>query len=125
MAFKLNHIHLKTPDPNATVKWYVDNLSAKVVSHNPAKGYKIDLHGLPVNISGFDDGFKHKQVYGFEHIAIDTDDLPGTVARLKANGVKILGEITGSGGHKICTLEGPQGVILEVCGSADMPKVVR
>ena len=115
MAFKLNHIHLKTPDPDATVKWYVDNLAAKVVSHNPAKGYKVDLHGLRLNISGPDDGHLHKQVYGFEHIAIDTDDMSGAIATLKANGVKILGETTGRGGHKICTLEGPQGVILEVC----------
>ena len=125
MAFKLNHIHLKTPDPDATAKWYVKNLAAKVVNHNPAKGYKIDLHGLPINISGFNDEHMHTQVYGFEHIAIDTDDLPGTVAKLKANGVKILEEITGRGGHKMYFCEGPQGVILEVSGSAEPPTAVR
>ena len=125
MAFKLNHIHLKTPDPDATAKWYVDNLAATVVNHNPAKGYRIDLHGLPINISGFDDAHLHEQVYGFEHIAIDTDDLPGTVAKLKGNGVKILEEITGRGGHKMCVCEGPQGVIVEVCGSAETPEAAR
>ena len=28
MVFNTDHIHIKTPDPDATVKWYVDNLDA-------------------------------------------------------------------------------------------------
>ena len=114
MAFKLSHTHFRTPDPDATVKWYVDNLGAKVVTHDPAKGYRVDLHGMPMKITGFRSDQTHKQVYGFEHIAVRTDDVPGTVAKLKASGSKILEEVTLKGGRKIFFVEGPQGVILEL-----------
>ena len=33
MTLKLNHLHLKTRDPEKTVKFYVDNLGAKIVNH--------------------------------------------------------------------------------------------
>jgi catechol 2,3-dioxygenase-like lactoylglutathione lyase family enzyme len=31
MAFKLNHVHLKTPDPQKTAQFYVDTLGAKIL----------------------------------------------------------------------------------------------
>ena len=34
MAFSLNHVHLKTPDPKATADWYVQNLGATVTAEN-------------------------------------------------------------------------------------------
>ena len=114
MAFKLNHVHLKTPDPQKTARFYVDNLGAKIVSQNANGGYRLDLHGLPLNVSKHIDGQTHPQVYGIEHIAIDTDDLPGTVAKLKKGGAHILEETTVGGGRKVCFFEGPEGVTLEV-----------
>lgn len=38
MAFKVNHLHLKTPDPRKTAKWYVDHLGAKIVSERETPG---------------------------------------------------------------------------------------
>ena len=32
MTLKLNHLHLKTRDPEKTAKFYVDTLGAKIVS---------------------------------------------------------------------------------------------
>jgi predicted enzyme related to lactoylglutathione lyase len=49
-----------------------------------------------------------------EHIAIDTDDINGTVEKLKAGGAKILEEIQADNGRRVCFFEGPQGVCLEV-----------
>ena len=31
MTLKLNHLHLKTEDPDKTAKFYVENLGAKIV----------------------------------------------------------------------------------------------
>ena len=119
MAFKLNHIHVKTPDPDATVKWYVETLGAKIIKDKMAGGgYRIDLHGLPMNVSRFLDEQTHKQLYGFEHIAIDTDDLAGTVSKLKASGAKILEECKNPSGRSVCFFEGPQGITLEVIETA-------
>ena len=32
MTLKLNHLHLKTKNPEETAKFYVDNLGARIVS---------------------------------------------------------------------------------------------
>ncbi len=114
MAFKLNHVHLKTPDPKKTAQFYVDNLGAKIVGQAGSNGLRLDLHGLSLNVTKFIDGQSRKQLYGIEHIAIDTDDLPGTVTKLKAGGARILEETSVGGGRKVCFFEGPDGVQLEV-----------
>ncbi len=115
MSYKLNHVHLKSPDPEKTAKWYVDNLGATIVSETGGgRGFRLDLHGLPLNVTGFIDAQSHEQVYGIEHIAIDTDDMPGTVAKLKASGARILEETSVGAGRTVCFFEGPEGVCLEV-----------
>ena len=114
MAFKLNHIHLKTPDPEKTAQFYVDNLGAKIVGQAGGNGLRLDLHGLTVNVTKFIDTQKHEQKYGMEHIAIDTDDLDNVVASLKSSGARILEETVVGNGRRVCFFEGPQGVQLEV-----------
>ncbi len=88
----MNHLHFKTPDPKRTAQWYVDNPGAKVVSEVGTTGYRLDLHGVPLNVTGFVEGQKLEQHYGREHVAIDPDDLTGTVERLVASGARILEE---------------------------------
>ena len=83
MAFSLNHVHLKTPDPRATADWYVQNLGATVTAEAPNGGFRLDLHGLPLNVTDHIATQTHPQNYGFEHIAIDTTDIDGTIADLK------------------------------------------
>jgi len=119
MAFKMNHIHLKTPDPKKTAQFYVDTLGAKVVGEAGTGGLRLDLHGLAINVTKFIEGQTREQVYGIEHIAIDTDDLDNVVASMKANGVNILEETTVGGGRRVCFFQGPEGVQLEVL---EMPK---
>ena len=113
MAFKLNHVHLKTPDPEKTAKFYVDVLGAKIVGQAGGNGLRLDLHGLSLNVTKFIEAQTHEQKYGIEHIAIDTDDMPALVESLKASGAKILEETTVGNGRKVCFFEGPDGVHLE------------
>ena len=113
MGFKLNHIHLKSPDPEKTARFYADYLGAKIIGQRRT-GFRLDLHGLPVNVSRFQEARTHQQVYGIEHIALDTDDFSTMVAKLKDNGVRILEETTTGGGRRACFFEGPEGVCLEV-----------
>ena len=119
MAFKMNHIHLKTPDPEKTAKFYVDTLGAKIVGQAGGNGLRIDLHGLSVNITKFIEGQSREQLYGIEHIAIDTDDLDNVVESLKANGARILEETQVGSGRRVCFFEGPEGVQLEVLEMTD------
>jgi catechol 2,3-dioxygenase-like lactoylglutathione lyase family enzyme len=112
MTLKLNHLHLKTDDPEKTAKFYVDTLGAKIVSQSPNGGYRVDLHGLSLNITKFLEQ-KREQKYGMEHIAIDTDELDTLVEKLKGQGIHILEETVVSGGRRVCFFEGPDGVQLE------------
>jgi catechol 2,3-dioxygenase-like lactoylglutathione lyase family enzyme len=113
MTLKLNHLHLKTKDPEKTVKFYVDTFGAKIVNQSPRGGYRVDLLGLQLNVTPFLEDQKRGQKYGMEHIAIDTDELDALVEKLKAQGIPILEETTVSGGRRVCFFEGPDGVQLE------------
>src|ERR1051325_11453406 len=84
--FKMNHVHLKTKDPEATAKFYVETMGAKIVSQNANGGYRIDLHGPLLNVAKFLEQQKRDQKYGMEHIAIDTDELDNLIEKLKARG---------------------------------------
>ena len=113
MSFKMNHVQIKTDTPDETVKFYVETMGAKIVNKNPNGGYRIDLHGLALNVTPFLKQQKREQKYGIEHIAIDTDELDSLVEKLKARGIKILEETVVSGGRRVCFFEGPDGVQLE------------
>lgn len=112
MTFKMNHVHLKTEDPEATAKFYVENLGATITSQR-SDSFRLDLHGLSLNVSKFLTQQKRKQIYGMEHIAIDTDELDNLIAKLKDKGIHILEETVVSGGRRVCFFEGPDGVQLE------------
>jgi len=114
MAFKLNHVHLKTKNPEQTAKFYVETLGATMVGQAGSSGYRLNLHGVTLNVTNFAENQKRQQVYGMEHFALDTDDLDGTVSKLKANGAKVLEEMVSGNGRRICFLEGPDGVQLEI-----------
>ncbi len=117
MAFKVNHLHLKSPEPQKTVDWYVKHVGAKIVSERTAPNgrttYRLDLHGVPLSVTEFLEEQKLAQFYGLEHVAIDTDDFAAEVAKIKAAGIKILEERVLPDGRKVCFFEGPQGVRLE------------
>lgn len=114
MSLKLNHVHLKTTNPQQTAKFYVDTLGATMVSEIGTRGYRLNLHGLTLNVTTFVEDQTRQQAYGMEHFALDTDDLDGTVTKLKANGARVLEEMVSSSGRRICFLEGPDGVQLEI-----------
>jgi lactoylglutathione lyase len=113
MSLKLNHVHLKTADPEKTAKFYVDTLGAKIVGQAGNSGYRLDLHGLSLNVTKFIESQTREQKYGMEHIAIDTDELDALVEKLKAQGINILEQTAISGGRRVCFFEGPDGVQLE------------
>ena len=117
MAFKINHLHLKTPDPRTTVDWYVKYVGAKIVSERAASNgrisFRLNLHGLELNVTDFLEEQKLEQFYGLEHVAIDTDNFAAEVAKIKAAGIKILEERALPDGRKVCFFEGPEGVRLE------------
>ena len=114
MAFAVHHVHLKTRDPKQTMQFYVDNLGATLVADRGPRGYQVDLHGLTLNITPILDSQSREQHYGMEHLAVDTDDYAGTLARFRANGVRVLEELPPTNGRRVGFLEAPDGVQIEV-----------
>ncbi len=84
----VQHVHLKTRDPKQTAQFYVDNFGATMKAEIPGRGFRLDLHGLQLNITGLIASQNHEQHYGIEHIAVDTEDYDGTLARMRKNGVR-------------------------------------
>ena len=51
MALNLNHVHLKTPDPQKTAQFYIDTLGATKVEDVGDIGVRLNLHGLTLNVT--------------------------------------------------------------------------
>ena len=116
MAITFHHVHLKSKDSRKTAQWYVDNLGAKIVAElqTAPNSFRLDLHGLLMHVTPFYEDQSHEQLLGMEHIAVETDEMNGLMDRLKANGARVLEETTFSGGRRVCFLESPDGIKLEV-----------
>ena len=117
MAFRINHVHIKTSEPRKTAQWFVENLGAKIARETRAGeriALRVDLHGLTLNVTDFIEGQELAQHYGIEHLALDTDDLAGAVQKLRSSGARILEERQLPDGRHVCFFEGPEGVRLEV-----------
>ena len=113
MAMAVQHVHLKGEDPKKTAQFYIDNLGAKLIAEIPAewdelaKGLKQRADTLKFQ--------SREQLYGIEHIAVDTDDYAGTMAKLKANGVRVLEEMPpNNNGRRVCFLQAPDGAQVEI-----------
>jgi predicted enzyme related to lactoylglutathione lyase len=107
VSFGIQHAHVRTRDPKPTMQFYVGNLGVQFVAEIPGRGYRVNLHGLTLNITTLISSQKHEQHYGIEHIVVDTDDYSGTMARLKDNGVRILEEMPPNpdNGRRVCFLK--------------------
>jgi catechol 2,3-dioxygenase-like lactoylglutathione lyase family enzyme len=68
MAFRVNHLHLKTPNPRKTADFYVEFAGAQIVSERAGpdgrKTFRLDLHGVPLNITDYLSDQKLEQHYG-------------------------------------------------------------
>lgn len=114
MAINVHHVHLKTRDPKQTMQFYADNLGATLVAEVGTRGYRVNLHGLMLNITTFVDTQSREQHYGIEHIAVDTDDYPGTLAKFRASGARVLEELPPTNGRRVGFVEAPDGAQIEV-----------
>jgi len=115
MALTVNHVHLKTRDPKGTMQYYVDNFGGTLIDEVPGRGYRVNLHGVQLNITTIIDAQTREQQLGIEHLALNTDDYAGTMATLRANGVRVLEELPpGSNGRRVCFLEAPDGTQVEL-----------
>jgi catechol 2,3-dioxygenase-like lactoylglutathione lyase family enzyme len=51
---------------------------------------------------------------GIRHIAFAVDDVNDAIARVKAHGAELVGELEDFGSYRLCYVRGPEGVIIEL-----------
>jgi len=121
LDYRLDHIHLISPDPLKTAQFYEEMFNARRVIVRDIEGgfvsVELNLNGTKVMVmsrQGTEPGDK-VDGYGLDHFGIITDNLEAAVAELKAKGVKFQQEITKiRPGVKISFLWAPENVLIEL-----------
>lgn len=119
MAFRLEHVHVKTAKPQETAKFYLDALGATLVeaTHGNTR-FRVDLHGVTLNITDHIPGQTREQRYGLEHFALETDRFDEVMANLKAQGATVMEQLVlpmpDHPGKRLGFVEGPEGVQIEL-----------
>jgi len=117
-----DHVHLRSPDPEATARWFEEMLGAEVIRSMQEGKPRIDLKlgGARVFIAPVapSDGVNPPPVtpyQGLDHIGLAVKDIDAVAAGLKAKGVAFTKEPhTQRPGVRVCFLRGPQGISIEL-----------
>jgi lactoylglutathione lyase len=120
--FTYDHIHLRTPDPEATAQWYENMLGAEVIRSMQQGQPRIDLKLGGANIFlapvAPGDGVNPppKTPYqGLDHFGLTVSSIDAVVADLKAKGVEFTRDpTTVRPGVRVAFLRAPQGVSIEL-----------
>jgi lactoylglutathione lyase len=117
-----DHIHLRSPDPEATAAWFERILGAQVIRSSVEGKPRIDLKlgganvfimpvapGDPVNPPPV------TPYQGLDHFGLSVSGVDAVAAELKAKGAEFTMEPrTIRPGLRICFLRRPQGVSIEL-----------
>lgn len=126
MAFRINHIHLKAPDPKKTADWYVQAFNLKIIGDDVRSfgdrfiRCQSEDGGMTVNISGARTGEtlgpgNADPHYGLEHFGFDTADMSADIERLTKLGATLAAAPTKMpNGAQIAFLKCPDDVRIEL-----------
>ena len=126
MAYRINHIHLKAPDPQKTADWYVKAFAFKILNDEVRVfgdrfvRCQSEDGGMMVNISGARTGERlgpgdASAHHGLEHFGFDSEHLETDIARLEGLGARLLeGPIQIPNGPRIAFLQAPDDVRVEL-----------
>jgi lactoylglutathione lyase len=121
--FVCDHVHLRSPDPEATAGWYERMFGAEVIRSMQAGKPRIDLMlgGLDVFIAAVPPGDGKtgappvSPYLGLDHIGLKVGGIDAAVAELKAKGAEFTMEpTTVRPGVRIAFLRGPEQVTIEL-----------
>jgi catechol 2,3-dioxygenase-like lactoylglutathione lyase family enzyme len=113
-----DHIHLRSPDPEATATWLADMLGGSA-AHTPGRS-ELTLGGMKAIVTSVSpgDGIAAPPVtpyQGLDHFGLAVTDIDAMAAELKGKGVEFTTEPkTLRPGIRVCFLRGPQGISIEL-----------
>ncbi len=121
-AYTWDHVHLRSPDPEATAQWFERMLGAQVIRTMQQGQPRIDLKlgGADIFIAPVKsgDGVNAPPVtpyQGLDHFGLAVKDIDAVAADLKSKGVQFTMEPNNPRpGIRICFMRGPQGISIEL-----------
>lgn len=122
VKFTYDHVHLRSPDPEATAQFYERMFGADVLRTVQQGKPRVDLNlgGLKVFIAQAATGGKIGEAptspyLGLDHIGLTVTGIDAAVSELKVKGAEFTMEPTTIRPHvRIAFLRGPQGVTIEL-----------
>jgi catechol 2,3-dioxygenase-like lactoylglutathione lyase family enzyme len=120
--FAWDHIHLRSPDPETTARWFERMLDAEIIRSMQEGKPRIDMRigGQNVFIAPVtaDSAVNPPPVtpyQGLDHFGLSVTGIDAIAAELEAKGVELtMQPTTVRPGVRICFLRGPQGVSIEL-----------
>jgi catechol 2,3-dioxygenase-like lactoylglutathione lyase family enzyme len=117
-----DHVHLRSPNPEATAKWFESMLGGEVIRTMQQGQPRIDvkLGGANIFIAPVTagDGVNAPPAtpyQGLDHFGLTCTGIDAIAAELKAKGVKFTKEpTTVRPGTRICFIRGPEGISIEL-----------
>jgi len=113
-----DHVHLRSPDPEATAAWLEDVLGGEII-RGPGR-LDVQLGGAKVFIAPVASGdgvhaAPATPYQGLDHFGLTVKDIDAVAAEIKAKGVEFTKEPTTiRPGVRICFIRGPQGISIEL-----------
>lgn len=122
MQCTFDHLHLRSPDPEATAVWFERVLGAEVIRSTQQGKPRVDLRlgGQKIFIAPVGPSDKVNPppvtpVQGLDHFGLFVKDIDTVIAGLKAKGVEFTTEPhVPRPGIRMCFIRGPQGVSIEL-----------
>ena len=120
VKYGFDHIHLRTPDPEATASWYERILGAEIIRSMQNGKPRIDMKvgGADIFLIATDEKSAPAPVApyaGIDHFGLIVEDLDAAYAELKAKGVHFTMEPTQLRPEiRISFIRGPENVSIEI-----------
>jgi catechol 2,3-dioxygenase-like lactoylglutathione lyase family enzyme len=126
-SFTYDHVHLRSPDPEATARWYETMFGAEILRSTQSDGrarLDMNLGGLtlfiaPVNPQTGAAEAPIAPYVGLEHIGLRVTGIDAVIAELEGKGAEVtMRPTTIRPGVRIAFLRGPEGVPIEILDRA-------
>src|SRR5690348_288536 len=122
LACTWDHVHLRSPDPEATAQWFEKMLGAQVIRTTQQGQPRVDLKLgggtifiAPVSAGDGVNSPPATPYQGLDHFGLTVKDIDAVAAEIKAKGVEFTREPTTiRPGVRICFIRGPQGISIEL-----------
>lgn len=113
-----DHVHIRTPDPDATARWFADMLGAEIVPSPARIDVRLGGNSIFLTPVSAGDGINPAPVtpyQGLDHFGLAVQGLDALVADLKAKGVQFMEDVREvRPGLRVCFIRGPHGISIEL-----------